>query len=427
MHCCSASRRATATIDDRQPAPGRARAHPMDYVEMHDPGFLRPDWVVTAAAPHRHLRLGRRSRSSWTSGRGRRRQPDDGTSCRCRRCSATRWWPTSSSSGPRPAGVEVGERVVLNPWLTCGRAACQPICPACARRRPEPVLDFRTRPIAPGIHTGTSRDAPGGFGELLPAHDSMLFPVPDAIPDEVAVFADPFAVSLHSDHAQPAAAGRQGAGLRRGRARHVRASRSCTRSTPTSTSRWSRASPRRTSSRASSARRWCSPRARATRLIEAIARLVGRAARARATGCRWRSPAASTWCTTRSARPRRSRSARACCARAARSCRAACTAPTAGSTRPLYFKELHLTGSNAFGIEEVDGVRKHGIQHYLDLVGRGPHRPDRHAHAHLPARRSGATRSTALAHPGRSPARSRSRSTSAPTTPALANAVEVPP
>jgi threonine dehydrogenase-like Zn-dependent dehydrogenase len=28
-------------------------------------------------------------------------------------------------------------------------------------------------------------------------------------------------------------------------------------------------------------------------------------------------------------------------------------------------------GSNAFGIEEVDGVRKHGIHHYLDLVEAG--------------------------------------------------------
>jgi threonine dehydrogenase-like Zn-dependent dehydrogenase len=28
-------------------------------------------------------------------------------------------------------------------------------------------------------------------------------------------------------------------------------------------------------------------------------------------------------------------------------------------------------GSNAFGVEEVEGVRQHGIQHYLDLVGDG--------------------------------------------------------
>jgi threonine dehydrogenase-like Zn-dependent dehydrogenase len=38
---------------------------------------------------------------------------------------------------------------------------------------------------------------------------------------------------------------------------------------------------------------------------------------------------------------------------------------------PLYFKELSLVGSNAFGVEEVDGVRKHGIAHYLELTAAG--------------------------------------------------------
>lgn len=27
-----------------------------------------------------------------------------------------------------------------------------------------------------------------------------------------------------------------------------------------------------------------------------------------------------------------------------------------------------MVGSNAFGVEEIDGVRQHGIKHYLDLV-----------------------------------------------------------
>src|SRR5437764_11578962 len=35
---------------------------------------------------------------------------------------------------------------------------------------------------------------------------------------------------------------------------------------------------------------------------------------------------------------------------------------------PLYFKEISWVGSNAFGVEEVEGMRQHGIQHYLDLV-----------------------------------------------------------
>ena len=33
---------------DRQPVAGRARAHPDGLVEMPDPGFLLPDWVVTS-------------------------------------------------------------------------------------------------------------------------------------------------------------------------------------------------------------------------------------------------------------------------------------------------------------------------------------------------------------------------------------------
>ena len=38
---------------------------------------------------------------------------------------------------------------------------------------------------------------------------------------------------------------------------------------------------------------------------------------------------------------------------------------------PLYFKEVAVVGSNAFGIEELDGRRQHGIAHYLELVATG--------------------------------------------------------
>ena len=38
---------------------------------------------------------------------------------------------------------------------------------------------------------------------------------------------------------------------------------------------------------------------------------------------------------------------------------------------PLYFKEVHVIGSNAFGVEEVRGIRKHSFEHYFDFVRRG--------------------------------------------------------
>jgi threonine dehydrogenase-like Zn-dependent dehydrogenase len=43
-------------------------------------------------------------------------------------------------------------------------------------------------------------------------------------------------------------------------------------------------------------------------------------------------------------------------------------APGRWEWSPLYFKEISWVGSNAFGVEEVDGVGKHAIDHYLDLA-----------------------------------------------------------
>jgi threonine dehydrogenase-like Zn-dependent dehydrogenase len=52
--------------------------------------------------------------------------------------------------------------------------------------------------LAAGIHTGTCRDASGGYAPVLPAHESMAIPVLDGVSDDAAVLADPFSVSLHS-------------------------------------------------------------------------------------------------------------------------------------------------------------------------------------------------------------------------------------
>jgi threonine dehydrogenase-like Zn-dependent dehydrogenase len=43
-------------------------------------------------------------------------------------------------------------------------------------------------------------------------------------------------------------------------------------------------------------------------------------------------------------------------------------APGRWEWSPLYFKEINWVGSNAFGVEEVSGERKHAIAHYLDLA-----------------------------------------------------------
>lgn len=92
------------------------------------------------------------------------------------------------------AGVAPGQRVVVDPWLSCAVRGLDPPYPACAAGDLSLCWRLHDGALAPGIHAGNSADAPGGFAERMPAHRQMLVPVPD----EVAVLADPFPVALHA-------------------------------------------------------------------------------------------------------------------------------------------------------------------------------------------------------------------------------------
>lgn len=105
---------------------------------------------------------------------------------------------TISAVGPAVRTRRVGERVVLNPWLTCAPRGINPVCESCQDGQYSLCVNFRRGRLAPGIHTGTCRDASGGFAPYVPAHESMAIPIPEGISDEEAVLADPFSVSLHS-------------------------------------------------------------------------------------------------------------------------------------------------------------------------------------------------------------------------------------
>jgi threonine dehydrogenase-like Zn-dependent dehydrogenase len=100
--------------------------------------------------------------------------------------------------GPAVKSRKVGERVVLNPWLSCGPRGFEPLCPSCAEGNFSRCYNFHRGILPPGIHTGNSSAATGGFAELVPAHESMCIPIPEDIRFEEAVLADPYSVSLHA-------------------------------------------------------------------------------------------------------------------------------------------------------------------------------------------------------------------------------------
>ena len=359
-------------LPDDAPAPdnalleGLART-PMRLVDMDDPTFLLPDWVIT------------KPRLTGICGSDAKQVFMDWGDVRTADNPMKEFFSLPQvlghevvadvvALGPEATGVEVGDRVVLNPWLSCTPRGVTPPCPACERGDFSLCWSFSVGPISPGIHIGTSRDASGGYAELMPAHPSQLFVVPAQVPDEQAVFADPFAVSLHSVTRHPPPPGGKvlvyGAG----------ALGTC----------------------ATAILRALYPDVE----VLVVARFDAQAALARKLGATviGHTPAgavieeAAAWSggTLRDSdglpmaypgaidvvydtvgkqetfevgtRVLRARGTLV---------KAGVHGPTWWEDTPLYFKEISLVGSNAFGVEEVDGLRKHGIEHYLDLTGAG--------------------------------------------------------
>lgn len=273
--------------------------------------------------------------------------------------------------GPAVTTLEVGQRVVLNPWLSCGPRGIDPPCGSCQEGDYSLCWNFTRGPIAAGIHTGTSRDAPGGFAEYLPAHETMLIPVPDRVSDEVAVLADPFAVSLHSVTRHPPPAGGKvlvygGGALGTTATAIIRALYPDVEIMVVA--------------------RWPAQAALARKLGAAVVdpfpveQLLEEAAawsggvlqrHEGTTGLPMAHPGGfdvvyDTVGTAQTAEV----GVRLLKARGTM-VKSGVHAPERWEWSPLYFKEISWVGSNAFGVEEVDGVRMHGIAHYLRLADEG--------------------------------------------------------
>jgi threonine dehydrogenase-like Zn-dependent dehydrogenase len=90
------------------------------------------------------------------------------------------------------------DRVVLNPWLSCQTRGIDQECKYCQNGKNSLCRNFTRGNISPGIHSGNSSDATGGFAEFFPAHDTMAIPIPDSISWKQALLSDPFSVAFHS-------------------------------------------------------------------------------------------------------------------------------------------------------------------------------------------------------------------------------------
>jgi threonine dehydrogenase-like Zn-dependent dehydrogenase len=101
--------------------------------------------------------------------------------------------------------VSVGERVSIEPTISCSVRGHAESCNACrdgytaiCEHSAEPgITRIDDRAISGGTFIGYHRDLPGGFGARMIAHQSQLHPVPDEIDDDTAVLTEPFSIAVH--------------------------------------------------------------------------------------------------------------------------------------------------------------------------------------------------------------------------------------
>jgi threonine dehydrogenase-like Zn-dependent dehydrogenase len=84
--------------------------------------------------------------------------------------------------------LDTGERVVLNPWLSCVPRGIDPVCPACLAGRYPWCRNFRSGDLPVSIHIGNCAAAAGARARLavrLGSH-AVLSSVPNGLVAEVA-------------------------------------------------------------------------------------------------------------------------------------------------------------------------------------------------------------------------------------------------
>ena len=109
--------------------------------------------------------------------------------------------------GPKVTSVHIGQRVVVEPMLSCRIRGYQDYqCPSCAaglhgtceQSGETGPLEIGDVSISPGLTIGYHRDLPGGWGERMIAHQAQLYAVPDELDDRTGVLVEPLSIGVHA-------------------------------------------------------------------------------------------------------------------------------------------------------------------------------------------------------------------------------------
>jgi len=263
---------------------------------------------------------------------------------------------------------DTGQRVVLNPWLSCVPRGIDPPCSACATGRYPQCRNFTHGVLPPSLHLGNCAGAGGTHADAFMAHQTQLFAIPDDIDDETAVLADPASVSLHAILRSPPNPDRPA--LVYGCGTLGLAAIALLHALYPDVEVWAASRPGPSVELATKLGAARVLPATPDALVEQVATWMPTA--------RLRPWSGNTWLQDGPGviydmvgTPKTIETAMRCVNTDGHVVIAGVEPPGRFEWTPLYFKELHLVGSNAFGIENLGGNRKHAFEHYFDLVRDG--------------------------------------------------------
>jgi threonine dehydrogenase-like Zn-dependent dehydrogenase len=264
--------------------------------------------------------------------------------------------------------MDTGERVVLNPWLSCVPRGIDPPCGACRDGRYPWCRNFRSGNLPVSIHLGNCAAAAGAHAERFAAHVSQLFAIPHDVSDDAAVLADPVSVSLRSILLAPPADDQ--AVLVYGSGTLAFAVIALLRHLYPGTEVWAATRP---GARAALATRLGAHAVLSSSPDKLVGQVAGRAGTTPLSpwsGRDWLQDGPAVVYDTIGSTETVETSLRLLTTGGTLVV-SGVEPPKRFEWTPLYFKELRVIGSNGFGIEEVGGVAKHAMEHYFDFVSDG--------------------------------------------------------
>ncbi|MCK0472203.1 zinc-binding dehydrogenase [Halalkalibacter sp. APA_J-10(15)] len=105
---------------------------------------------------------------------------------------------TISKVGTNVENISNGQRVVIDPVLSCEARNIAPSCEECSKGNYNLCEHMNNGIISPGLLTGTCKDTGGSWGGYLVAHKSQIIALPDTINDENGILIEPFSCALHA-------------------------------------------------------------------------------------------------------------------------------------------------------------------------------------------------------------------------------------